>query len=64
MDDTCTGDWTYLDPDNEATSGDLPFDASGVDSWANYDVVPPFSAPGAPSTFYFDNITMTGSDTE
>ncbi len=64
MDDTCTGDWTYLDPDNDAVSGDLPLNAGEVDAWAEYLVIPPFAAPGAPSTFLFDNITLNGSDVE
>lgn len=60
----CTGEWTWIDPDDEGTLSDFPDMTSDVASWATYDTIPAFSSPGEPSTWYFDNISLSGSDTE
>ena len=67
----CTGRWTFIDPDNPANNSDWPINDSEVDSWGRFlesdgttSGIPAFAASGAPSTWYFDNISLTGSDTE
>lgn len=58
----CSGEWTYLDPDDDSVNGDLPFNAGQVDTWAEYVTIPPYIQPPPASVWYFDNITLTGSD--
>jgi hypothetical protein len=60
----CTGDWTWVDPDDDTTSPDFPAVPGDVQSWANYVTIPAFSNPGEPSSWYFDNVHLDGSATE
>lgn len=63
MSGVCTGDWTWVDPDNDTTSPDYPAAPGDVQSWANYVTIPAFSNPGEPSAWYFDNVHLDGSAT-
>ncbi|MCB9839173.1 MAG: hypothetical protein H6813_07540 [Phycisphaeraceae bacterium] len=59
----CTGDWIWLDPEVEGTLVDIPAVPGDVDTWATYLDIPAFTNPGQPSSWYFDNVSLTGSDT-
>jgi len=62
--DQCTGEWSYIDPDDPSINNNYPTQMSEVTSWAQYTTIPPFSSVAAPSTWFFDNISLDGSDTE